>query len=113
VQAELQQQNQKLDSAVKELETLRAEVQQRNDQEERQAELTEAQRAAAVTLGDVEQQLITGNSEVGGMLASVEGSLGPAARANVQQAREALANSDLTSARYYLARAAIDVQAGR
>jgi len=113
VRSQLEAQTAKLDAAVRELEQVRAQLREKNERDQRQAATVETQRAAAVTLGNVDQQLATGNTNVTGQLAAVEGSLGPAARENLQRAREALANSDLQSARYFLSRAASDAQAGR
>ena len=113
MRAQLDAQTQKLDAAVRELEQVRAQLKEKNDRDQTQAATVEAQRSAAVQLGNVDQQLATGNSNVTTQLAAVEGSLGPAARDNLARAREALSNSDLPAARYFLSRAAADAQAGR
>ncbi|MBL8952964.1 MAG: hypothetical protein JNK82_19460 [Myxococcaceae bacterium] len=113
LKTELQSQNAKLDTAVNELQQVKTELQTKNANDARQAQAAEAQRQAAVTLGAVDQQLLQGNTAIEGQLSAVESSLGPSARANLAAARQALANSDLASARYYLSRAATDAQAGR
>ncbi len=113
LQAQLEAQTTKLDAAVQELEAVRGELKAKNDADQRQAATVEAQRSAAVTLGSVDQALSTGNTNVEGQLTAVEGSLGPAARENLARARDALSNSDLPTARFFLSRAAADAQAGR
>jgi hypothetical protein len=113
LRGQLDAQTAKLDAAMRELEQVRAELKAKGEAETRQSVSADTQRAAAATLGSVDQQLATGNSNVGAQLASVEASLGPSARANLQRAREALSNSDLPTARYYLSRAAAEAEAGR
>src|SRR5438477_14501 len=73
----------------------------------------QASHTAAVALGALDAQLAAGNTNIEGTLQSMEGSLGPAARADIASAREALANSDLTTARMFLYQASLEAQAGR
>ena len=112
LKTELESQSQKLEQAVDELEALRAEQRARHEQEQAQEAQQAAQREAAVTIGTVEQLLLTGDTNVVDTLTDLEGSLGPAASAHIEAARQALANSDLTAARYYLALAAQAAQQG-
>lgn len=114
LKGKLEAQNQKLDSAVKELESIRAENAARAQAEQARHQRVEAQKAAAVQMGAIDQQLATGDArQVEQAINSLQGTLGPAAQANLELARQALANSDLANARLYLARAAAEAQHAR
>ncbi len=114
LEQKLEQQNQKLDSAVKELEQIRAQEAAHQQAEQQRHARVEAQKQAARQMGDIDQQLLTGDtSQVLQQLSAVETSLGPQARMYVEAARQALANSDLAMARQYLTRAAAEAQFGR
>lgn len=114
LEQKLEQQNQKLDSAVRELEQLRAQEAAHQQAEQQRHARVEAQRQAATQMGHIDQQLLTGDtSQVMQQLSAVEPSLGPQARMYVEAARQALANSDVAMARQYLTRAAAEAQLGR
>ena len=114
LESKLETQNQKLDAAVKELEALRAQNAARDKEEQQRHQRVETQKQTATQIGAVDQQLLTGDtSQVMQALSGMEGSLGPAARQNLEQARQALNNSDLANARLFLSRAAYEAQHGR
>jgi hypothetical protein len=91
------------DEAVQQLEATRV------MQAQRLREI-DTQRAAAVAIGALDQQLATGDTNIEGTLQQVDPSLSASARTYVQYARDALANSDITTARMYLRLAAQESQ---
>lgn len=114
LKSKLETQNAKLDSAVKELESIRAENAARAQAEQQRHQRVEAQKQAAVQMGAIDQQLATGDArQVEQAINAMQGTVGPAAQANLELARQALANSDLANARLYLARAAAEAQHAR
>ena len=114
LKGKLETQNAKLESAVKELEAIRAENAARAQAEQQRHQRIEAQKAAAVQMGAIDQQLATGDArQVEQAINNLQSTLGPAAQANLDLARQALANGDLFNARAHLARAAADAQHAR
>lgn len=114
LKTKLETQNAKLDSAVKELESMRADNAARAQAEQARHQRVEAQKAAAVQMGAIDQQLATGDArQVEQAINNMQATLGPGAQANLELARQALANGDLFNARMHLARAAAEAQHAR
>ncbi|MBK7857230.1 MAG: hypothetical protein IPJ65_01145 [Archangiaceae bacterium] len=113
LQSEAKQTNARLDSTVSELQQVRQQMTEQQKAVQAQQQRREAQRSAAVSLGTIDQQLATGDTAIEGTLSQVQENLGPSAKANLEYARQAIQNNDLTTARQYLSAAAADAAAGR
>jgi phage I-like protein len=110
------QQNEQLQKVVQQLQSLRDEQQSAADAR-LQSERAAAERAAAVRaavggLMSAVQQLTTGDTNIGWALDNAQNApIGPSAQKNLQMARSALYNEDLSVAGSYLVQAISDAQA--
>jgi hypothetical protein len=115
--AQLQQQSQQLSQVVQELQDLRAQLAQGEQRKEADAQQQAARRdalqAGISSLQQAQYALAGGDSAVDDQLAQAQGSFPPQAQKDIEAARTALRNRDLSQARAYLSAAIADAQQGR
>lgn len=92
---------------------LNAAEERRIEHERKAVEKYQRAEQAVAALGAAQQQLATGNTNVGGALTLAESTMTGAALNHLQAARAALANGDLASARIWLTLAVVEAQTGR
>ncbi len=104
----------KLSRQISGLQTQLTDAENRRTEKERQVAERRAQTEQAVSsLGAAQQQLSTGNANVGSALTYAESMFTGTALANVQAAKASLANGDLGSARIWISLAIAEAQASR
>jgi hypothetical protein len=112
-----QQQVQQLAAMNDQLQALRSQLaasdSAKQQQQEQQQVRQEAVQSAIISLGAAQQRLATGDSSIGDALDQAQASFTGQAQRDVQIAREALRNGDLSQARAYLNAAVSDAQQGR
>lgn len=104
----------KLSRQITSLQTQLSDTENRRTEKERQVAERRAQSEQAVaSLGAAQQQLATGNGNVGAALNYAESTLTGNALANIQAAKASLANGDLGSARIWIGLAIAEAQTPR
>jgi hypothetical protein len=116
--AQLQlQQSQQLEEVVRQLRELRGQIAGIDQQRQTAAQQKEAQyeqlQAGVSALQQAQDMLAVGDYAVDGQLGQAQAAFPPQAQRDVEAARMALQNRDLSAARAYLAAAIIHAQQGR
>jgi TolA-binding protein len=112
-----QQQVQQMQTLNEQLQALRGQMAtaetNRQQQQDAQAAQQQAVQSAVANLGYAQQKLSLGDSSIEGVLDQAQSSFSGQAQRDVQAAREALRNGDLSQCRALLNAAISDAQAGR
>lgn len=115
--SQIRQQSQQLEQIVQQLRDLRGEIadsQQRQREDEAQQQAQKQQLQAGVEAAYQAQTMLAGgNSAVESQLDQAQAAFPPQAQRDVQAARYALRNRDLSAARAYLSAAIVNAQQGR
>ncbi|HEX4386351.1 MAG TPA: hypothetical protein VH083_25525 [Myxococcales bacterium] len=112
-----QQQVQQMQTLNEQLQALRSQMasaeQSRQEQQDAQAARQQAVQSAITNLGYAQQKLSIGDPSISDVLDQAQSSFTGQAQRDVQAARDALRNGDMSQARAYLSAAVSDAQAGR
>jgi hypothetical protein len=112
-----QQQTQQMEAMNEQLQALRSQLADEANQRQQQQQNAQARRqavqSAVDTLSAAQQQLSTGDAAIGNALDQAQSTFTGQAQRDIQAAREALRNGDLTAARYALSSAIANAQQGR
>src|SRR5437764_13295216 len=115
--AQAQQQSQQLDEITRQLQELRAQMadaeSRRQTAEQQQTARRQAMQSGVSALQQAQSLLAGGNSSIDDQLAQAEASFPPQAQRDIQYARDALRNRDLSLARTWLNSAIADAQQGK
>lgn len=116
-QAVLQQQAQQLSEIARELQQIRSELsnaeQRRQSEEQAQAARRDQLQSGLNAIYQAQSMLAGGNSAIEDQIEEAQGGFPPQARRDLDAARTALQNRDLSAARAYLSAAIADAQQGK
>lgn len=115
--AQMQQQSQQLADIARQLQEIRSQIadaeSQRQAAERQQAARREQLQSGVSALYQAQSMLAGGNASIDDQLAQARGAFPPQAQRDIDAARTALQNRDLSAARAYLSAAISDAQQGR